>query len=210
MKKSLLIALLFCVTIAHAQTYPSPEFSNEVYAYQKNTDSLIRLEKERSKMDTKTKMGGFGGVENSYSIEGERSPVRLSKSPPPSFIFSDGSSSKASSALSDSIMKANGVDPAMRSRIDAMGDPSNTVLLYKAESGKGNRKIIMQKVGGAFGGKKMQSADQYSFSVKKIRDGYWELVIDKPLPKGEYAFSVMNMGAGNADGSRLLFAFGVE
>ena len=62
----------------------------------------------------------------------------------------------------------------------------------------------MQKAGGAFGGKKSQSSDKYTFSVKKIREGYWELVIDKPLPRGEYAFSMMSMGAGNMDGSTTL------
>jgi len=46
--------------------------------------------------------------------------------------------------------------------------------------------------------------------VKKIREGYWELVIDKTLPKGEYAFSMMGMGMGNMDGSTTLFSFGID
>jgi hypothetical protein len=36
------------------------------------------------------------------------------------------------------------------------------------------------------------------------------LVIDKPLPRGEYAFSMMAMGAGSMDGSTTLYAFGVD
>ena len=70
----------------------------------------------------------------------------------------------------------------------------------------------MQKIGGAmsFGNKKMQSSYKYTFSVKKIREGYWELVIDKTLPKGEYAFSMMGMGMGNMDGSTTLFSFGID
>lgn len=109
-------------------------------------------------------------------------------------------------------MRANGMDPAMMPGMSSMMDPTNTISLYKAESGKGKRKILMMKNPGAmpFGSKKMQSSDKFTFSVKKIREGYWELVIDKPLPKGEYAFTVMGMGMANMDGSTTLFAFAVD
>jgi hypothetical protein len=93
-----------------------------------------------------------------------------------------------------------------------MNDPSSTITLYKAESEKGKRKVIMQKSAGAmpFASKKSKSSDKNTFSVKKIREGYWELVIDKSLPKGEYAFSMIGMGMGNMDGSTTLFAFGID
>jgi hypothetical protein len=93
-----------------------------------------------------------------------------------------------------------------------MTDPSNTISLYKAETGKDKRKVVMQKSPGAspFGSKKTQSSDKFTFSVKKVREGYWELVIDKPLSKGEYVFTMMNMGMGNMDGSQLLFAFAID
>jgi hypothetical protein len=35
-------------------------------------------------------------------------------------------------------------------------------------------------------------------------------VIDKPLPKGEYAFTMMGMGMQAMDGGVTLFAFGVD
>jgi len=96
--------------------------------------------------------------------------------------------------------------------MESMSDPSNMITLYKAETAKSKRKILMQKSPGAspFGSKKMQSSDKYTFSVKKVREGYWELVVDKPLPKGEYAFTMMNMGMGSMDGSTLLFAFAID
>jgi len=50
----------------------------------------------------------------------------------------------------------------------------------------------------------------YSFSVRKVREGYWELVIDKSLPKGEYAFTVQGTGMSNMDGSVTIFAFGID
>jgi hypothetical protein len=46
--------------------------------------------------------------------------------------------------------------------------------------------------------------------LKKIKDGYWELIIDKPLPSGEYAFSMMGMGMADANGSHTVFAFGID
>jgi len=194
--------------------YPEPEFSKEVYFLKKDSvNTVIRLEKGSSKMDTKTKMGGMGGSETGYSLEGEKSPVRLHNGNNISFVFSTGASavSSSSSAKRDSMMLANGMDPAMmQSGMGSMNDPANTITLYKAESGKGNRKILMMKSPGAFGGKKLKSSDKLTFSVKKIREGYWELVIDKPLSKGEYAFSMMNMGMGSMDGSTTMFAFAIE
>lgn len=53
----------------------------------------------------------------------------------------------------------------------------------------------MQKSGGAFSlNKKIRSSEKYTFSIKKIREGYSELGIDKNLPAGEYAFSVPQNG----------------
>lgn len=219
MKKCFLFLAAFLIVGAtwaqsNKTKYPEPEFSKEVYFLKKDTvTTVIRLEKNSSKMESKTKMGGMGGAESGYSIEGEKSPVRINIRNNLSFVFSTGASGSSSSSTQDSMMRANGMDPAMmQNPMASLTDPSNTITLYKAESGKGKRKILMMKSPGAmaFGNKKMQSSDKFTFSVKKIRDGYWELVIDKPLPKGEYAFSLMGMGMTNMDGSTTLFAFGVD
>lgn len=105
-------------------------------------------------------------------------------------------------------MRANGVDPSMMGRMD---DPSQKLTLYKVESTKGVRKVLLQKAPGMnpFGSHKLQSSEKYSFSARKIKEGYWELVVDKPLPKGEYAFTMMGMGM-DAMGGTTLFAFGVD
>ncbi|HEX2629971.1 MAG TPA: hypothetical protein VHM26_13190 [Chitinophagaceae bacterium] len=195
--------------------YHDPEFSNEVYCYRKDSATkLLRLEKGSSKMESKTKLGGMAGAENGYSIDGEESTTRLNEGKSLSFIFSTGASNKTPrSASYDSMMRANGVDPSMVEGMDgAMSDPSKTITLYKLETGKGKRKALLMKTGGAlpFGSRKPKSSDKYSFSVRKIRDGYWELLIDKSLPKGEYAFSVNSFGMNNMDGSVTLFAFGVD
>lgn len=218
MKKSLFCSVLFsCIaSLLWAQAgkinYPDPEFTNEVYYLKKDSAySLLRLEKASSKMETKAKMGGFGGAEMGYVFDGGRSPVRLSGGNDLSFIISNGTSQAASpSSQSDSMMKANGLDPSMMSGISSMiSDPANTIALYKVEPAKGKRKILFQKSGGTFN-RKNQPSDKYTFSVRKIREGYWELVVDKALPRGEYAFSMVSMGMGSMNGDALLFAFAID
>jgi hypothetical protein len=211
-----LIFILFSAGSIAAQTYPEPEFSNEVYYLKKDSvNTLMRLEKGSSKMESKTKMGGFGGYESGYEMEGGKSTVRLSNGTGLSFIFSSSTSSGSSSSVAkrDSMMRANGLDPSMIKGMGGdMSDPSNRIALYKAEPGKDKRKILLQKSPGAspFGSHKTQSSDKYTFSVRKIREGYWELVIDKPLSKGEYVFTVMNTGMGAMDGATLLFGFAID
>ena len=220
MKRNFILLLYFVMgtVLAVAQNtkhnYPDPEFNNEVNFLEKDTAyTAQRLEKNSSKLESKTKMGGLGGAENGYYIDGERSTVRLHNRGQFSFIFSTGASS-ATGGISqkDSMMLANGMDPSMVQGMAGMGmnDPAN-INLYKAESGKGKRKVLTMKAGGAvpFGGKP-KSADKITFSLKKIREGYWEMVIDKPLGKGEYVFTMMNMGMGSMDGSSTLFAFGID
>lgn len=194
--------------------YPVPEFSNEVYWLQKDSNKVVRLEKTTSKMDTKTKMGGMGGAENGYSVDGERSSIRLKNGNNLSFVFSTGTASaQSSNPAADSTMRANGLDPAMMQGMGSMTDPSNSITLYKAESGKGDRKVLLMKTPGMlpFGSKKIRSSDKMGFSVKKIKEGYWELVIDKKLSSGEYVFVMTNMSAmGMATGGATLFAFAVD
>ena len=217
MKKYFLFFASFSIVgAAWAQSnktkYPEPEFAKEIYFLKKDSvTSVMRLEKASAKMDSKTKMGGLGGSESGYTWDETKSTVRLNTRNNLSFVFSTGASA-SSSNKQDSMMRANGMDPGMMQGMSSMMDPTNTISLYKAESGNGKRKILMMKSPGAmpFGSKKMQSSDKFTFSVKKIRDGYWELVIDKPLPKGEYAFTVMGMGMANMDGSTTLFAFAVD
>ena len=212
----IMTAFLFAVFCVHAQKYPDPEFSNEIYYLKKDSiHSLVRLEKSASKMENKSKAAGFGGFENGYAVDGAKSDVRLGNGANLSFVLSTGasgsSSSASSSAQRDSIMRANGMDPSMASGMGGgMGDPAHDITLYKTDVSKGTRKIYMMKTGGAFSMGKNKSSDKHTFSVKKIREGYWELVVDKPLPKGEYAFVTMNGYSGTGGMDALLFAFGVD
>ncbi len=219
MKKILSSAIfLFATSIIYSQTYPDPDFTNEPYYLQKKDSSswkLVRLEKGTSTMETKTKLGGFGGSESEYTMDGNTSPVRIKSGTIPSFIVSagEGTSKGTGSDHSDSVMRANGVDPGLiQQAMGGMMDPGSRFTLYKAESGGGQRTILLQKShGGPFASKKVKASDKFTFSVKQIREGYWELIPDKALPPGEYAFSALDPTGGSARGvGVLLFAFGIE
>ena len=216
MKKIILLPVLFTVNISllfaqkNTQQYPTPEFSNEIYFFKKDSAQVSRLEKGYSKMETKTKMGGMGGADNGYSLEGSRSSVRL-EAGNLSFIFFNGDPSTDNNPQSDSAMRANGMDPSMMNdAMSVMNDPSQTTSLYNMNVNKGNRKVTLQSYNGMkiFGKSKKESI-KYTLSIKKIRKGYYELIVDKPLTKGEYAFVVTGMGM-SMDGSTMLFAFGVD
>jgi hypothetical protein len=65
MKKIILLTIVFalssCFLFAQkpVQQYPTPEFSNEIYFFKKDVAQVFRLEKGYSKVEAKTKMGGF-------------------------------------------------------------------------------------------------------------------------------------------------------
>jgi hypothetical protein len=58
-------------------------------------------------------------------------------------------------------------------------------------------------------GKGKKESTKYTISIKNVKRGYYELVVDKPLPRGEYAFVVQDM-TGGMDNKSKLFAFGVD
>jgi hypothetical protein len=200
------------------QVYPEPEFMKEIYAYEKSTNTLVRLQKETSQVETKTKFGGFGGGESGCNIEGERSKVRFSSTQLPTFVFrskEDHSSSDNGMQMpmdstnagmgGDSINKMMAGMGSINSMMDDFLDPSKTISLYSMDQKKGGRTLVFQSMGGAFS-KNKKSNNKYTLSFRKIRDGYYEIVVDKMLPKGEYSF--MNSAMGTME--MTLFAFGVD
>src|SRR4026209_518607 len=116
-------AFLFAVFYLYAQKYPVPEFNNEVYYLKKDSShSLVRLEKTSAKLEGKSKGAGFGGYENGYILDGDKSAVRFSNGTNVSFVFTTDAAagSSNSSAQRDSIMRANGGDPSMMSGMGSM------------------------------------------------------------------------------------------
>ncbi len=186
--------------------YPIPEYRNEIYLVKKeNSTTLLRLEKGSSKQEMKVKMMGMGGMDQGYELDGEKSSVRLANSNNLVFLFFTGGA--ATNSETDSMMKANGMDPSMMSNpMSSMMDPSQNISLYSMKGEKGKRKALIQSMGVM--GMSKKTAVKYTLSIKKIKEGYYEMIVDKSsLPKGEYAFVMMNM---SMDQSCSLFAFAID
>jgi hypothetical protein len=218
MKKIFFFSILFNAGsfLLYAQNeliYPTPEFKNEINFLNTENMTLIRLEKASSKIESKTKIGGMGGGESGYKLEGDKSVIRIPAGNNLAFVFFTGNASFSSTPATDSIMKAHGMDASMRSQINSgmemMNDPSRKISLYNMNVEKGIRKITVQAYQGMkLFGKSKKESSKYTLSIKKIKDGYYEMIVDKTLPKGEYAFTLMDNGS--MDGSYLLFAFGID
>jgi hypothetical protein len=216
MKKTILLLLLLAVnySLLLAQTtqvkYPTPEFSNEIYFFNKESSQAVRLEKGFSTQETSSKMGGMGGTSMGYSMDGSKSDVRIPYGNL-TFIFYTGEAPAGNSAESDSFMRANGVDPSSMGDPSAMmSDPSRTTALYSMLVEKGKRNIITMAFSGMkILGKNKKESTKYTISIKNVKKGYYELIVDKPLPRGEYAFVMQDM-SGGMDNKSKLFAFGVD
>jgi len=212
MKKNfLLFGCLVLSSILIAQnSYPIPEYANEIYQIKKDsTISLVRLEKAFSNQQMKVKMLGMGGMDQGYATDGEKSNIRFSSSSNWVFLFFNGdpaADSTSSSAEADSAMKANGMDMKAMAALSSMYDPTQMISLYNMKSEKGKRKILTQSMG--LMGKSKSTATKFSLSIKKVKENYYEMRVDKSLPRGEYSFVMMDMGGMGQ--SYVLFAFGVD
>ena len=200
----------FCFSQTSKRVYPEPEFLKEIYALNIQTNTLTRLEKETSRLDTKVKLGGFGGSEYGYTVAGETSKIHFSSTQLPTFIYQSrkGNSSSANKADSSTRTGNDGMENTTQS-VESMNamfdeDPSRSITLYALHTVKGERKLLVQNSGSFGKGKKASS--KYGISFKKVKDGYYEISVDKQLPKGEYAFMTTTMGTLDAT----FFVFGVD
>jgi len=208
-----LFTLMCLVSFAQdsKQLPPEPEFILEVYAFDKQKIGLVRLEKENSRLETKTKMGGFAGAEYVYNLGGEKSTVRFSSSQVPSFVFryrgdnATATSYMNNSVLKDTLQKMGSSVEQFNTMLDDVTNPVKTLSLYRLDVRKSGRALVFQSSGGAFS-KGKKASDKLSVSFRLIRDGYYEIVVDKPLPKGEYCF--LHAAVGLMEPT--FFAFGVD
>ncbi len=212
MKKNFLLFSCFAISISLVaqKPYPIPEYANEIYLVKKDSSiTLVRLEKAYSNQEMKVKMLGMGGMDQGYATDGEKSNIRFSSNSNWVFLFYNGTpaaDSASSSAEADSAMKANGMDMKAISAMSSLYDPTQMISLYNMKSEKGKRKILTQSMG--LMGKSKNTATKFSLSIKKLKDDYYEMKVDKPLPKGEYSFVMMDMGGMGQ--SYVLLAFGVD
>jgi hypothetical protein len=162
----------------------STAFLNHIYYYL--ADSLVSLEQNTARMESKTKALGFGGSEGGFYMDGLKSSIRIHANDSIRFII-----------------KMN----------MAMMDPSMMIKLYKFDSKKGNREAVVSSQGGAYsGGKSTNNASEVSYNVQKSGSDDFIIVPASRLVPGEYGFLNMMMmnNAGSRNMSYTVFAFGVD
>lgn len=100
--------------------------------------------------------------------------------------------------------------PALYIKIEGSGDPSDKVTVSIATVKKDRRRFVQESTG-MTGAAKDISATKVSVSLKKIKDGLYQIVFDTPFVPGEYAFMPqMDMSSLMAGGKLTLFCFGID
>jgi hypothetical protein len=184
--KHILLALVVNTVAIHLcaqedNAIPSPEFMNQVYALSKDKQ-LQPLEKVVVQLKTKNKVVS---AKQMYVIDGGGSPIKLSGQQTEFVVSSEGGFGM---------------------------DPSSQFELQRFDSKKGSRECVTGNYGGMMNkSKDKENETQVSLSFKKVRDGVYAIVPDKPLEKGEYAF--LNKTSMQASGMTMkmdAYAFSVD
>jgi len=177
----LLLLALFLFTTAAAQKAPNPSFLNQVYYYW--SDSLLACPKADGRMESKMKALGFGGVQMGYTMDGERSALRI----------------RAADSLHFAVRSAGG----------AMMDPSTMFQLFRLEPKKGTRQAVMSSQS-RYGGSS-NPKNQVSFDIQKSGTDVFILIPSARLAPGEYGFmNKMQMNGGGMNMSYTFYTFGVD
>jgi hypothetical protein len=168
-------------TAVVAKKAPDPAFLNQVYYYW--ADSLLPCPKTEGRMENKMKALGFGGNQMGYTMDGEKSALR--------------------------IRAADTLRFAVRSGSGGMMDPSSMFQLYKFESKKGSRQAVMSNTS-RFGGNK-DPKNQISFDVQKSGSDVFIMIPSVPLTPGEYGFqNKMQMNGGGMNMSYTFYTFAID
>lgn len=156
-----LLSLIFLAgfTRSTAQDqYPSPEYANHPYYFDKSSKQIVALEKSQAKISTKVKALGYGGTSLQYVIDGNTSSVTVPVADTTEFVVTGG---------------------------NMMMDPSQMFSLYLLDANKKQRSAVMSQGGGLLS--KNKKAEKISCLLKKINDKY-VLVVPVKLEPGQYAF----------------------
>jgi hypothetical protein len=182
MKYLFCLVLLIGILPLYAQDqYPSPEYANHPYFFDKSTKQLTALEKSSAKMSTKVKALGYGGMSSQYVIEGGSSSVNIPSADTIEFVVTGG---------------------------NAMMDPSQMFALYPLDASKRQRSAVMAQGGGILS--KNKKAEKISCLLKKINDKY-VLVVPSKLEAGQYAFiNTMPAGGSGMDQRFDAYCFSVK
>lgn len=189
MKKIILLAFVFFSATIKAQDIASygKAPSSEVKLYHPATDKQSGLESTGAIRKQKKKLGGFGGVSFSYELEGEKSTVRLNAD---SAIF------------------------VLQQGTGMVGmDISMTLRLFKLEMKNGKRIAVEGEYKSSVLGTGKTTDTKIVTRSKQLKEGLTQIVPEKKLEKGEYAFVSSMMEGNNYDGKNTkytVYAFAID
>ncbi|MBS1683224.1 MAG: hypothetical protein JSS76_00610 [Bacteroidetes bacterium] len=100
--------------------------------------------------------------------------------------------------------------PKFYIKIDGGGDASDKVDVSIAVVKKDRRRFTQESTG-LSGAAKDIGATKASVSVKKVREGLYQIIFDNPLSAGEYAFMpALDMSSLMGGGKLNLYCFGID
>ena len=185
----MLLAFIIFSTAIKAQDVASygKAPSTEVKLYNISTNQQSNLETSGAIRKQKKKLGGFGGVSFSYEIEGEKSTTRLNADSA-IFVIQQGTGAMSM-------------------------DISMTITLYKLEIKGGKRVAVQADYKSSLTGSGKTTDTKITTSTKQLKEGLTQILPQKKLEKGEYAFVSSMMEGNNYDGKNtkyIVYAFGID
>ena len=170
----LLLVVALATSVSTASVLPAgasaqdmcPEFKNSVSVVSEDGKSAKEISPERAIAKQKKK-GLYRGYDNSVRLEGSEAKVTVK--PGQKFVFKP-------------------MDPEVR--------PSGQIRLYPFKGQKSYRELVVGGVNTFGGSKNRKSGDSsITLNLKKIKTGCYEISMEKPLPAGDYAFSLGAQGS---------------
>ncbi|MFN8889857.1 MAG: hypothetical protein ACK5WF_20540 [Cyclobacteriaceae bacterium] len=163
------------------QDVPDPDFSLRPYYLLEG--KLLDFEKADASFEKKIKALGYGGAEIYYSVNGQKSTVRLNQNSTLKIII----------------------------KLEDNSDHAERFHICIGELKKSNRKFASFHYS-TLGGFKPIIEKRIQLTSRKIRDKVFELSLEKPLPTGEYAifsYSTEDLGVAINSGARIA-CFGID
>ena len=159
---------------------PTPEFVNQPYYYNKDSNRLVKLETTTALLVTKKKTLGLKGAKQFFSIDDPLSKVRFTSKPNITFFI-----------------KTSG---------DVI-DLTSYIKLYKFIPEDQKREVTISSKEGLLNNTEDEKGRQVSFSVKSISGDTYTIQFTDALEAGEYGFVwVKNMELKEFT----VFAFGID
>lgn len=147
-----------------SSTTPSLDNLNQIYQYNKASNTVTALERVQADQKTKMKAFGYGGATVAYEVQGEKSPIRFPANDNISFIVNSG------------------------------GNAPDFILYKLESKKKTRSAATMKTKGafnGAFGsGGVMQGGNNsLAFNITQLKAGVYQITPSTKLESGEYFFA---------------------